>query len=66
MELLIDDANVTAIERIYEYYPVDGVTTNPSILANSGCPPFVFIKCSGQPLMNTVVRMPGPSLTLNF
>ena len=29
MELLIDDANVTAIERIYEYYPVDGVTTNP-------------------------------------
>lgn len=44
MELLIDDANVTAIERIYEYYPVDGVTTNPSILANSGCPPFVVLK----------------------
>ena len=44
MELLIDDANVTAIERIYEYYPVDGVTTNPSILAKSGRPPFEVLK----------------------
>ena len=44
MELLIDDANVATIKRIYEYYPVDGVTTNPSILAKSGCPPFEVLK----------------------
>ena len=44
MELLIDDANVNAIKRVYEFYPVDGVTTNPSILAASGRPPFEVLK----------------------
>ena len=36
MKLFIDDANVEKIKEIYAYYPVDGVTTNPSILAKTG------------------------------
>ncbi|MEK4869004.1 transaldolase family protein [Niallia sp. FSL W8-1348] len=32
MRLYIDSANLTQIERINEYYPISGVTTNPSIL----------------------------------
>ena len=40
MKLIIDDADVNAIKRLVEYYPVDGVTTNPSILAASGRAPF--------------------------
>ncbi len=36
MKLLIDDAHIDAIKRLYEFYPIDGVTTNPSILAKSG------------------------------
>ena len=35
MKLFIDDANLDAIREIIEYYPVDGVTTNPSILAKA-------------------------------
>ena len=40
MKLIIDDANVEAIKALYEYFPVDGVTTNPSILAKSGRNPY--------------------------
>lgn len=40
MKFCIDDANVEAIKRIVEYYPIDGVSTNPSILAKSGRKPF--------------------------
>ena len=40
MKLLIDDANIAAIRRIYDLYPIDGVTTNPSILAKTGKQPF--------------------------
>lgn len=40
MKLLIDDANIEKIKRIYEFYPIDGVTTNPSILAKSGRNPY--------------------------
>ena len=29
MKFCIDDANVEKIRRIYDYYPVDGVSTNP-------------------------------------
>ncbi|MDU2598725.1 transaldolase family protein [Anaerococcus sp.] len=32
MKLLIDDANIDNIKYLYEYFPVSGVTTNPSIL----------------------------------
>lgn len=40
MKLLIDDAHIDKIKEIYDHYPMDGVTTNPSILAKSGRPPF--------------------------
>lgn len=33
MKLFIDDAHIDDIKRLYEYYPIDGVTTNPSILS---------------------------------
>lgn len=33
MKFLIDHADMEQIKRIYAIYPVDGVTTNPSILA---------------------------------
>ena len=33
MFLIIDSANVRDIREIIEYYPIDGVTTNPSIIA---------------------------------
>ena len=36
MKLLIDDANIREIKRLYDLYPIDGVTTNPSILAKAG------------------------------
>lgn len=44
MKLVIDDANIELIKQIYEYYPVDGVTTNPSILASCKRPPFEVLK----------------------
>ena len=36
MQLLIDDADIQEIRRLYDLYPIDGVTTNPSILAKAG------------------------------
>lgn len=44
MKLLIDDANIAKIKKIYDLYPVDGVTTNPSILAKSGRQPYDVLK----------------------
>ena len=44
MKLLIDDASIQSIQRIYQYYPVDGVTTNPSILAKCGGNPYSVLK----------------------
>lgn len=40
MTLLIDDADIERIKAIYNYYPIDGVTTNPSILSKYGKPPY--------------------------
>ena len=34
MELMLDTANLEELKAGMEYYPVDGVTTNPSILKN--------------------------------
>ena len=34
--------HIDQIKKIYEFYPVDGVTTNPSILAKSGRKPSRF------------------------
>ena len=39
MELLIDHADIGLIEQIYGYWPVDGVTTNPTILSRVGGDP---------------------------
>ena len=44
MKFCIDDADITAIRRIYEHYPVDGVSTNPSILKKIGRPPYETLK----------------------
>lgn len=44
MKLIIDNAQIERIREIYQYYPVDGVTTNPSILAKSGRAPYEVLK----------------------
>ncbi len=44
MKLLIDDANIDDIKKIWDLYPIDGVTTNPSILAKSGKNPYEVLK----------------------
>lgn len=44
MKLIIDDAHIDQIKKIYEFYPVDGVTTNPSILAKNGRNPYEVLK----------------------
>lgn len=44
MVFCIDDANVEEIRRIYEYYPVDGVSTNPSILSKYDRNPYELLK----------------------
>ncbi len=44
MKFIIDDADVKKIREIAEYYPVDGVTTNPSILAKSGRNPYEVLE----------------------
>lgn len=44
MKLCIDHADVAKIRRIYEFYPVDGVSTNPSILAKSGRAPYEVLR----------------------
>lgn len=44
MKLLIDDANINNIKELYSFYPIDGVTTNPSILSKNGRPPYEVLK----------------------
>ena len=44
MKLLIDDAHIDEIRKICEFYPVAGVTTNPTILAKIGGNPFDTLK----------------------
>lgn len=40
MELLFDTANLEEIKRFSQYYPITGVTSNPSILKAEGKIPF--------------------------
>lgn len=40
MKFIIDDADTKKIAEILKYYPVDGVTTNPTILSKSGRNPY--------------------------
>ena len=44
MKFCIDDANLDRIRRIYAFYPVDGVSTNPSILAKTGRQPYDVLR----------------------
>ena len=44
MKLCIDIADMAQIRHIYEYFPVDGVSTNPSILAKEGRNPYDVLK----------------------
>lgn len=44
MRFLIDDADIDRIKALYRYYPIDGVTTNPSILAKCGRPPYEALR----------------------
>ena len=44
MKLIIDDAHIDKIKKIYKSYPVDGVTSNPTILAQTGRPPYDVLK----------------------
>ena len=44
MKLLIDSADIRKIKKIYDLYPIDGVTTNPSILAKCKRPPFEALR----------------------
>jgi fructose-6-phosphate aldolase 2 len=37
MKILLDTANIETIEKILPYFPIDGFTTNPSILAKESC-----------------------------
>ena len=36
MELLLDTANLDRIGKALEYYPISGLTTNPSIISKEG------------------------------
>ena len=44
MYTLIDSADLNAIKKIYDIFPIDGVTTNPSILKNAGANPMERLK----------------------
>lgn len=44
MKLCIDTGDVEKIRKIYEYFPVDGVSTNPSILAKTGRNPYEVLR----------------------
>ncbi len=44
MKFCIDDADIERIRRLYEYYPLDGVSTNPTILLRAGRPPYEVLK----------------------
>ena len=44
MKLFIDDANINEIKRLMDLYPIDGITTNPSILAKIKKDPIEVLK----------------------
>ena len=44
MKVCIDHADTEEIRRIYASYPIDGVSTNPSILAKCGRPPYEVLR----------------------
>ena len=44
MKLLVDDARIDQIRELYDIYPLDGVTTNPTILSRAGNDPKAILK----------------------
>lgn len=44
MEIIIDSANPEIIKHLVEYYPIDGVTTNPSIIVKEKKPFYELLK----------------------
>lgn len=44
MKLIIDNANIDEIRQMYDFFPMDGVTCNPSILAKEKRPPYEVLK----------------------
>lgn len=44
MEIIIDSANIESIKRLAKYYPIDGVTTNPSIIVKEKKPFIPLLK----------------------
>ena len=44
MKLLVDNADLEQIKAVYDYLPIDGVTTNPTILAAAGRPPYEVLE----------------------
>ena len=44
MKLLIDYAGIEKIKELYEDFPLDGVTTNPTIIAAAGRDPYETLK----------------------
>ena len=44
MRILLDTANLESIRYFNEYYPIEGVTTNPTILAREGGSPVEMLK----------------------
>lgn len=44
MKFIIDDVNIEKIKDIYSIFPVDGVTSNPSIIFKYGKKPYKILK----------------------
>lgn len=44
MKLYLDDCRMEKIEELFDLYPVDGVTSNPSVLKKYGKPPIEVLK----------------------
>ena len=44
MKILVDNADIQEIKKIYEYFPVEGVTCNPTILKKAGKHPYEILK----------------------
>ena len=44
MKILIDNADIQEIQKAYEYFPITGVTCNPTILKKTGRNPFEVLK----------------------
>lgn len=44
MKIIIDSINYDQIKAVYDYFPIDGVTCNPTILARNNEDPYVALK----------------------